>query len=104
MGQLGVLLIAFDEIRPDNKTTLLVRPITTGANNTMNQSEFLVITCNLLKAREKSRAQGAIGFDFASHWLKHWREILKPITKRSNRNHLITYLPYVLRFRTRGRS
>ena len=42
----------------------------------MNQSEFLAITCNLLKAREKSRAQGAIGFDFASHWLKNWREIL----------------------------
>ena len=43
----------------------------------MNQSEFLAITCNLLKAREKSRVQGAIGFRFAfaSHWLKNWREI-----------------------------
>ena len=43
----------------------------------MNQSEFLAITCNLLKAREKSRVQGAIGFGFAfaSHWLKNWREI-----------------------------
>ena len=27
----------------------------------MNQSEFLAITCNLLKARENSRVQGAIG-------------------------------------------
>ena len=36
----------------------------------MNQSQFLVITCNLLKAREKLREQPAIGFGFASNWLK----------------------------------
>ena len=40
----------------------------------MNQSEFLVITSKLLKGREKSRSQAAIGFGFASHWLKNWRE------------------------------
>ena len=40
-----------------------------------NQSEFRAITYNLLKAREKWRLQGAIGFVFASHWLKNWREI-----------------------------
>ena len=57
----------------------------------MNQSEFLAITCNLLKAREKSREQGAIGFGFAPHWLKYWREIFKPITKCSNRNQVITF-------------
>jgi len=28
----------------------------------MNQSEFLAITCNLLKERKKSRVQGVIGF------------------------------------------
>jgi len=28
-----------------------------------------------LKAREKSRVQGAIGFGFASHWLKNWHKI-----------------------------
>ena len=32
----------------------------------MNQSEFLAITGNLLKAREKSRVKGAIGYGFAS--------------------------------------
>ena len=37
----------------------------------MNQSEFLAITSYLLKAREKPRVQGAIGFGFASHWLKN---------------------------------
>ena len=57
----------------------------------MNQSQFLAITCNSLKAREKSRVNVAIGFGFASHWLKNWRESFKPITKRSNRNHVITF-------------
>ena len=55
----------------------------------INQSEFLEITYSLLKTREKSRVQGANGFGFASHWLKNWREICKPITKRSNRDHVI---------------
>ena len=51
----------------------------------MNQSQFLGITCNSREAREKSRVHGAIGFGFASHWLKNWRDSFKPITKRSNR-------------------
>ena len=73
------------------KPKQLLRPITTGANSVMNQSEFLLITSNSLKGREKSRVHGAIGFGFASHWLKNWRESFKPITKRSNRNHVITF-------------
>ena len=73
------------------KPKQLLRPITTGANSAINQSQFLAITCNSFKAREKSRVQGAIGFGFASHWLKNWRESFKPITKRSNRNHVITF-------------
>ena len=73
------------------KPKQLLRPITTGADNTMNQSQFLAITCNSLKAREKSRVYGAIGFGFTSHWLKNWRESFKPITKRSNRNHVIIF-------------
>ena len=52
----------------------------------MNQSESLTITCDLLKARQKSRLQGATDFSFAPHSLKNWRETFKPITKRSNRN------------------
>ena len=73
------------------KPKQLLRPITTGANSAINQSHFLAITCNWLKAREKSRAHGAIGFGFASHWLKNWHESFKPITKRSNRDHVITF-------------
>ena len=49
------------------------------------------MTCNSLEAREKSRVRGAIGFGFDSHWLKNRRESFKPITKRSNLNHVITF-------------
>ena len=73
------------------KPKQLLRPITTGADSATNQLQFLEITCNTLKAREKSRIHGAIGFGFASHWLKNWRESFKPITKRSNRNYIITF-------------
>ena len=45
-----------------------------------NQNSEQFNTCNLLKAREKSRVQAAIGFCFASHWLKNWREAFKPVT------------------------
>ena len=69
------------------KPKQLLRPITTGEDSAMNQSQFLAITCNSLKAREKSRVHSAIGFGFASHWLKNWRESFKAINKRSNRNH-----------------
>ena len=75
--------------KPKPKQLLL--PITTGTNSAMNQSQFLAIIWNLLKAREKSRVHGAIGFGFASRWLKNWRESFKPIIERSNRNHVITF-------------
>ena len=77
------------------KPKQLLRPITTGAGSAKNQSQFLATTytCNSLEAREKSRVHGAIGFGFGfdSHWLKNWRESFKPITKLSNRNHVITF-------------
>ena len=73
------------------KPKQLLRPFTTGADSAMNQSQLLAITYNSLKAREKSRVHSAIAFGFASHWLKNWRESFKPITKRSTRNHVITF-------------
>ena len=63
----------------------------TGANSAMIQLQFLEIIRNLLKAPEKSRVHGAIGFGFASHGLKNRRESFKSIIKRSNRNHVITF-------------
>ena len=79
------------------KPKQLLRPIITGTNNAMNQSQFLAITCNSLVAREKSRVRGAIGFcfGFTSHWLKNWRDSSKAITKRRNRNHVITFDSYL---------
>ena len=74
----------------------------------MNQSEFLAMTCDLLKAREKSRAQGqgAIGFGFASVWLKNSREIYKSSTQRRNQNRVITFDNHLkiapLKYRSRG--
>ena len=73
------------------KPKQLLRPITSGAGSAMNQLQFLAITGNSLEAREKSRVRGAIGFGFASHWFKNWRDSFKPITKRSNRNYVITF-------------
>ena len=58
------------------KPKQLLQPITTGADSAMNQSQFLAITCDSLKAREKSRAHGAIGFGFASHLLKNCVSLL----------------------------
>ena len=73
------------------KPKQLLRPITTGADSAMNQSQFLAITCNSLEAREKSHVRSAIGFGLASHWLKKWQESFEPITKRSNRNQVISF-------------
>ena len=73
------------------KPKQILRPITTGADSAMNQSQFPAITCNSLEAREKSRVHCAIGFCFDSHWLKNWRESFKPIAKRSNSNYVITF-------------
>ena len=67
------------------KSKQLLRPITTGADSAMNQTQFLAITCNSLEAPEKSRVRSAIGFGLASHWLKKWQQSFEPITKRSNR-------------------
>jgi len=44
------------------KPKQLFRPITTGTNSTMNQSQVLAIICNSLKAREKSHVRGATSF------------------------------------------
>ena len=41
-----------DWLKTNTKVIKKLRPITTGANSAMNQSEFLAITVHLLKARE----------------------------------------------------
>jgi len=72
----------------------LRRPITTKANNAMNQSELQAITCNFkrreklsVKGREKLRVQGAISF---SHWLKKLARDFAA-NQCSNRNSVIIF-------------
>ena len=91
----SVLESGFEMTVEKPKPKQLLRPITTGTGSAMNQSQFLAITCNSLEAREKSRVHGAIGFGFASHWLKNRRESFRPITKRSNRNQVTTFDSYL---------
>lgn len=43
-------------VKPTSSKKLL-GPITTGENNAMNQSEFITITCNFLKARDSKIAR-----------------------------------------------
>ena len=50
----------------------------------MNQSEFKANTGSRRQARETTREQGTIGFNFTSYWLRKWRKFCQPITERSN--------------------
>ena len=56
------------------KPKQLFRPITTGAGSAIDQSQLLAIICYSLKAREKSRVDGVIGFGYTFQWLKNLRE------------------------------
>lgn len=69
----------------------LLRLITTGPNPAMDQSEFVVITCNLVNAREKSRAQLRCSWFCSCFSLgeKLARDFY-PITKLNNRNRVDT--------------
>ena len=60
----------------------------------MNQSEFLAITCSLLRVQEKLHIQGAIGF--ASHCLDNWQNIFKPIANNQNCNLLYLTGKFIL--------
>ena len=50
-------------------------------DNPVTQSKIVTITWR--EAREKLRGRLTIGFGFTSDWLRKWRKIFKPITKRS---------------------
>ena len=65
----------------------------TNHNRSRQRDEPITIPSNYLylEARENSRVHGAIGFGFASRWLKNWRESCEPVTKRSNLNGVITF-------------
>ena len=71
-----------------------LRPTTTGTNSAINWSEFLATPRKLLKVREKSHLQGALGFGFCCSLLKKWREIFKPITNGRIHNCVNTRKPF----------
>jgi len=50
----------------------------------VNQPKLKPITCSRHKERGKVYEQVAVGFGFISDWMRKWRKIVKPITKRSN--------------------
>ena len=63
----------------------------TNHNRNKQRREPIRIPSNHLEVREESRVHGAVGFGFASHWLKNWCNSFKPITKRSNCDHIVTF-------------
>ena len=75
-------------------TTEVITPINNNESKQRNEEtneNFLKLPVACSKRGKKSRVQGRIGFDFASHWLKDWRESFTPISKRINRNCVITF-------------
>ena len=80
-----------------NTNTEVVTP--TNHNRSKQRHEPI----NYLQVR-KNRRYRMIGFGLPSHWLKNWRDIFKPTSKRSNRKCVIKekwlstskYLPFGL--------
>ena len=64
------------------RKTMKTKVITLANHNGRKQhkgprpSELKANTCSWRQARENVWERGAIGFGFASHWLRKWREFL----------------------------
>ena len=69
------------------KPKQLLRPITAGANSATNQSQFIAITCNSLKAREK---YDVYMVPLVLVWFS-LVENLARVFKANDRNHIITF-------------
>ena len=74
------------------KAKQLLRPITTGTNSAMNQSHFLAITCNYGGSKRGKNHAYKVGLVLVLLVIG-WKTgaSLKPITKRSNRYHVIAF-------------
>ncbi len=66
----------------------------------MNQSKLEANTCSQREARKNVRERVTIGFGFTPDWLRNWREIFKPITKRSNAKPKQTQFPFDTQVKT----
>lgn len=67
------------------------RPIATGVNYEVNQSDVLSILPVTCSQRGKYHAYIVIGFGFACHWLKNWSEVFNPISKHNYCNLIINF-------------
>ena len=68
--------------------------ISTNHNKSKQYDETIRVPRNhllLAQSAGKSHVQSDIGSGFVSDWLKNWREIFNPITKRWNRNLVLNY-------------
>ncbi len=74
--------------------------MTNDTDNPVNQSKLEANTCSWHEARENVRERVTIGFGFTSDWLRMWREIFEPITKRSNAKLKQTQLTFDTRVKT----
>ena len=87
-------LLVLERFSDDCRKTKTKAITPTNHNRNKQLHEPITIPSNHLKL---ARSAGKITrtwcdcFGFASHWLKNWRDSFKPITKRSNRNHVITF-------------
>jgi len=80
-------------------------------NNPANQSK---LESSMQSTRQHKRKQATIGFGFASDWLRKWREIFKPITKKHRNvnpvkwellsNYFRTQVKIVLQAATKART
>ena len=60
----------------------------------MDQSELEANTCNRRQARENACERGTIGFAFAFHWLRKWRDFgdqSQSAVKQNQSKHEITF-------------
>ena len=82
------------EIKIDTKVTSTHPNVSKHGNKPIRISGYYQY---LAQSARKNRAnrQSTIGFGFTSHWLKNWRETLKPISKCSSSHRLIAFDSYL---------
>ena len=61
--------------RPENFRGFREMHVSTGTNNTLNQSELGANTSNWRQARKNACQKVTIGFGFSFDWLGNWRVI-----------------------------
>jgi hypothetical protein len=66
----------------------------------VNQSKLEANTCSWHEVQENVCERDTTGFGFSSDWLRKWREIFKPISKRSNAKPMQTQFTFDTQVKT----